>query len=232
MKILIVEDDATLVALIRTFMNAKGYETCVAGSGEEALQLILAEKPDLILLDIMMPGIDGRQVLAELRKTSQTPVLFVTAMGQQEDVIEGLQLGADDYLRKPIDLTELELRVAAILRRAQPSVADVPGSFDDGYLRVDTRLRLVTAGGRLVRLTPTEFRLLTYLIANRDRAVAHTELLREVWGPAYTEDVANLQVYVRYLREKLEEDPKRPQYIATAWGVGYRFASGSPDLVV
>jgi len=229
MRILIVEDDATLVALIRTFMNAKGYETCVAGSGEEALQLIPAEKPDLILLDIMMPGIDGRQVLAELRKTSQTPVLFVTAMGQQEDVIEGLQLGADDYLKKPVNLAELELRVAAVLRRSQPTASPAPEVFDDGYLRVDVDRHAVTAGGSRVRLTPTEFRLLAYLIANRDRAVAHAELLREVWGPAYIEDVANLQVYIRYLREKLEADPKQPRYIATTWGTGYRFTANEPD---
>lgn len=229
MKILIVEDDETLAALIRTFMHAKGYETCVTGSGEEALQIIPAEKPDLILLDIMMPGIDGRQVLAELRKTWQTPVLFITALGQQEDIIEGLRLGADDYLTKPVDLTELELRVAAVLRRSQPAAAPEPEIFDDEYLRVDLDRHAVAAGGNPIRLTPTEFRLLAYLIANRDRAVPHAELLREVWGPAYVEDVANLQVYIRYLREKLEEDPRQPRYIATAWGIGYRFARGTPD---
>jgi len=163
-------------------------------------------------------------VLAELRETSQTPVLFITALGQQEDIIEGLRLGADDYLTKPVDLTELELRVAAVLRRSQPAAAVEPEAFDDGYLRVDAGRHAVTAGGNPIRLTPTEFRLLAYLIANRDRAMTHAELLREVWGPAYTEDVANLQVYIRYLREKLEEDPRQPRYIATAWGIGYRFA--------
>lgn len=225
MRILIVEDDATEAVLLDMFMAARGYDTCVAKTGEQALALLNAEKFDLILLDVMLPGINGWQVLAEFRTRSQTPVLFVSAMSQQDDLIHGLSLGADDYVRKPVDLTELELRVAAVLRR---SSAPPPASaclFDDGYLVVDFNRRQVTVNGAPAHLTPTEFRLLACLIENQHRALEHAELLRLVWGPAYGDDVANLQVYIRYLREKIEENPHRPCYIVTAWGLGYRFVS-------
>ncbi len=181
-------------------------------------------RPDLVLLDVMMPGMDGWEVIKRLRGTSDVPVLFLTGKGAAEDVVQGLKLGADDYIKKPVSLEELGLRVAAVLRRARKEEAPLE-FFDDGYLRVDVARRLVTLKGEPIKLTPTEFRLLSYLVRHRNRAVPRQELLTEVWGPAYAEDVSNLQVYIRYLREKLGDTGDPPRYIQTTWGVGYRFGS-------
>jgi DNA-binding response OmpR family regulator len=223
LKILIIEDDPTMNALLGGYLRTRGYDVVNAHGGSEGLVLAAAQKPDLVILDVMMPEVDGWQVMSRLRQVSSVPVIFVTARGTQEDVVRGLQLGADDYIKKPFDLPELELRVNAVLRRATKPPEPTSDVYDDGYLRVDLPRRNVQVRGRPIRLTPTEYRLLTYLLARRGRPVPHEELLREVWGPAYVQEQANLHVYVRYLREKIEENPKRPCYICTAWGIGYLF---------
>jgi len=223
-RLLILEDDPDLNRLLTEYFREAGYEVGGARTGEEALVLAAAQRPDLAILDVMVPGMDGWEVLRRLRADGPLPALFVTARGTQEDVLRGLTLGADDYVKKPFDLRELALRVAAILRRSEPSGEPPPELYDDGRLRIDLARRAVFVAEQPVRLTPTEFRLLAYLVRHAGQPVPHEELLREVWGPAYVEDVANLQVYVRYLREKIEEDPKHPRYIVTAWGAGYEFA--------
>jgi DNA-binding response OmpR family regulator len=223
-KLLIVEDDPTLNGLMCEYLVSQGYTTLSATRGEEALKLAEKGEPDLVLLDIMMPGMDGWEVIRQVRGRSNVPVLFVTGKGTTEDVIQGFKLGADDYVKKPVSLEELGLRVAAVLRRAH-SVESTSDSFDDGQLQIDTARRTVTLNGQPVRLTPTEFRLLSYLVRHRDRAVPRAELLTEVWGPLYAEDVSNLQVYIRYLREKLGDISETPRYIHTTWGIGYRFGS-------
>jgi DNA-binding response OmpR family regulator len=227
LRILIIEDDLTLSQLLAGHFSAKGFEAHSAPDGQEGLRLAYETHPDLVILDIMMPGMDGWQVCQRLREMSNVPILILTAKGEQEDLIRGLKLGADDYVKKPFDLTELELRIEAISRRIQSAPSNEPEVFDDGTLKIDLERRLVMRGGRAVHLTPTEFRLIGYLIRNRDRTVPHDELLREVWGPQYAEDTANLSVYVRYLREKIEALPGDPDYILTEWGVGYRFQSHS-----
>jgi two-component system KDP operon response regulator KdpE len=223
-KLLIIEDDATLARAVAIGLGLRGYDVRTAGDGPTGLQLAAEWEPDLVILDIMMPGMDGWEVCRRLRETSDTPVIMLTAKGLQEHVIRGLTLGADDYVKKPFDLRELELRVEAVLRRPRPREAEESAVFDDGRLRIDLERRLVLRGGEPVHLTPTEFRLLACLVRGRGRPVAHQELLRVAWGPGYVEETANLAVYIRYLREKLEETPGSPRYICTEWGVGYRFS--------
>jgi DNA-binding response OmpR family regulator len=223
LRLLIIEDDLTLNSLLAAYLGNRGYEIRSARDGEEGLRLAEEEQPNLVILDIMMPGMDGWETCRRLRQTSQMPILMLTAKVGQEDVIQGLELGADDYLKKPFDLKELELRVQAILRRSSAPAAEPAAIYDDERLHVDVERRLVMLEGRPVHLTPTEFRLLGYLVGHRDRAVPHEELLAEVWGPEYTDDTAILSVYIRYLREKLEEKPGQPRHICTEWGVGYRF---------
>jgi DNA-binding response OmpR family regulator len=226
LRLLIIEDDTTLNRLLAGHLRSLGYEVHAALGGLEGIRMASQAKPDLVVLDIMMPGMDGWEVCRRLRGSSDIPILMLTAKGAQEDVIQGLELGADDYLKKPFDLRELELRIEAILRRRGGAEGDVKGGalYDDGTLRVDLDRRVVTRQGQSVHLTPTEFRLLSYMMRQGGRVVPHEELLTEVWGPEYSQDTANLSVYVRYLREKLESIPGEPRYICTEWGVGYRFA--------
>ncbi len=228
MRLLIIEDDLTLNGLLAAYLGRRGHTILSARDGEEGLRLAQEEHPDLVILDIMMPGMDGWQVCQRLRAKSNVPILMLTAKTAQDAVIEGVRLGADDYLRKPFDLRELELRIQAILRRAGAPQAAQSALYQDARLLVDVERRLVLLDGQPVHLTPTEFRLLGYLIQQRGRAVPHDELLREVWGPEYAEDTAILSVYIRYLREKLEDKPGQPRYICTEWGIGYRFA-GAPS---
>lgn len=224
MKLLIIEDDQVLNRLLTEHLQNVGYDVLSANGGVEGLELMQNNGPDLVLLDIMMPGMDGWQTCQRLREVSDVPVLILTAKGAEEDVIKGFQLGADDYIKKPFNLQELELRVEAVLRRSANRRSDDTSDYDDGVLQIDLDRRLVVRRGDPVHLTPTEFRLLSYLVRHRDRVVPHSELLSEVWGPRYVDDTASLSVYVRYLREKLEDNPATPRYIATEWGVGYRFA--------
>lgn len=224
MKLLIIEDDQVLNRLLTEHLRNVGHDVLSANGGLEGLELIRNYSPDLVLLDIMMPGMDGWQTCRRLREVSDVPVLILTAKGAEDDVIKGFQLGADDYIKKPFNLQELELRVEAVLRRSANRRLDDASDYDDGVLHIDLGRRMVVRRGDPVHLTPTEFRLLSYLLRHRDRVVPHSELLSEVWGPRYVDDTASLSVYVRYLREKLEDNPATPRYICTEWGVGYRFA--------
>ena len=231
MKLLLIEDDAILARATAAGLGRRGYEVQTAADGPAGLTLAAAWAPDLVILDVMMPGMDGWEVCRRLRERddtmADTPVIMLTARGTQADVIRGLTLGADDYIKKPFAMEELALRVEAVLRRARArdadADADADGAFDDGRLRIDVERRVVQRDGRPVHLTPTEFRLLACLMRQRGRFVTHAELLREVWGPGYADETANLAVYIRYLREKLEETPAAPRYICTEWGIGYRF---------
>ena len=227
MKLLLIEDDAILARGVAVGLGRRGYEV---QRPPTALPGWRWPRPDA------GPG-DPRRDDARhgrlgglppaARAGQQTPVIMLTAKGTQADVIQGLTLGADDYIKKPFAMEELALRVEAVLRRARAretnADADADAIFDDGRLRIDLERRVVQRDGRPVHLTPTEFRLLACLVRQRGRPVTHAELLREVWGPGYADETANLAVYIRYLREKLEETPASPQYICTEWGIGYRF---------
>jgi DNA-binding response OmpR family regulator len=224
-RILIIEDDVTLGGMLTERLRDRGHDAVHARDGADGLQRALEDSPDLIILDLMLPGVDGWEICRRLRETSDAPVLMLTARTDPQDVVRGLELGADDYVRKPFDLAELESRVMALLRRANGFGIEPSQVYDDGVLRIDPERRIVTRYGQSVRLTPTEFRLLAYLAAHADRAITQAELVREVWGPEYIDDASVVTVYVRYLREKLEEVPSSPEYIRTEWGLGYRFTA-------
>ena len=223
-RLLLIEDDATLARTVATSLGMRSYDVQLAADGSSGLRLAADWGPDLVLLDVMMPGMDGWEVCRRLREEgTDIPVIMLTGRGMHEDIIHGLSVGADDYVRKPFNLRELELRVEAVLRRSRRRGMPDESIFDDGHMTIDLDRRVVARQGQPVHLTPTEFRLLACLVRRRNRAATHQELLRDVWGPEYVEETANLAVYIRYLREKLEEAPGSPRYICTVWGVGYRF---------
>ena len=224
-KLLIIEDDKTLARGLAISLELLNYDVRVAANGFVGLQLVTEWEPALVLLDVMMPGMDGWEVCRRLRELKDIPIIMLTARGMRQDVIKGLNCGADDYVRKPFDMQELELRIKALLRRSQPDRIASVDVFDDGRLLIDLERRSVVRGGQPVHLTPTEFRLLACLVRHLGRVVSHEELMRAVWGLRYADETANLGVYIRYLREKLEETPNSPQYICTEWGIGYRFAA-------
>ena len=230
MKLLIVEDDEVLRGVLEARLTTAGHTVLTAPDGQAGLRLAYQHRPDLIVLDVMMPGMDGWETCQRLREMSDVAILMVTARGGEQEVIRGLTLGADDFVRKPFSLDELELRISAILRRISAAARSSAASgacaasfYDDGHLRIDLDRRMVIRRGKPLHLTPTEFNLLTYLVKQADHVVPHTQLLTAVWGAEYADDTPVLSVYVRYLREKVENDPRHPVYIHNERGIGYRF---------
>jgi len=224
--ILIIDDDADLAKIVQIHLEREGYKTVVASSGVEGLQKAYSNQPDLVILDIMMPGMDGWVTCRRLREISDVPIIMLTARGMEGDIVKGLELGADDYVVKPFGTKELMARIHALLRRTDTSSTKKPAIYSDGELTVDFVKRMVTVRGKQVDLTPTEFKLLSTFVQNEGRVLPHSFLLTQVWGPEYADEVNYLKLYVRYLRQKLEEDPSNPTYILTEWGVGYRFIEG------
>lgn len=220
-----VDDEPDVRALVASAVayDRSDAEVIEAEDGDEALRVAHAAAPDIVVLDLMMPGRDGFSVLEELRRSSSVPVIVLTARGLEGDKIRGLELGADDYMVKPFSPRELVLRINAVVRRATPA-ARAPGVIARGDLRIDLAARQVFRGGQEVRLTPTEFNLLVELASRAGEAVAHDALLARVWGPEYRGEGHYLKVYVGRLRDKLETDPASPRLIETVRGVGYRFA--------
>jgi DNA-binding response OmpR family regulator len=214
-------------------LELEGYQVLEAHTGLAALEVIRTQLPDLVLLDVMMPELDGFETLRMLREFSSIPVIMLTAKGEEDDKVYGLELGADDYVTKPFGSRELSSRVRAVLRRAEmPS-----SSPDQAVLRVDDRLsvdfnrREVIVDGEHIKLRPTEYRLLYHLIENAGWTVPHEQLLAKVWGYEYRDETHYVRLYVNYLREKIEEDPSNPKYILTERGVGYRFVDFKRDTV-
>jgi DNA-binding response OmpR family regulator len=186
--------------------------------------------PDLVLLDIMLPKMDGYAVCSRIREFSAVPVIMLTARSAQVDLVHGFEVGADDYLTKPFDVTELLMRVQAVLRRSKwPEEVVTRRGFKAGPIEIDFAQHRVTVDGQEVKLTPTEYRLLAYLASNPNRVILHRELLRAVWGPEYGEETEYLRVYMRYLRQKLEADPSNPQYLLTQPGAGYMLQRPDED---
>ncbi len=224
-KVLIIDDDPGMLTLLQLGLERDGFIVTTAESGKEGLRRAYDTHPDIILLDVMMPGMDGWQVCQRLRSMCDTPIIMLTAKSEQEDVLKGLSLGADDYLTKPCSFEELKARIRSTMRRAANRDYDRwRAVYDDGTLRVDLRNGRVTRRGQDIRLTPTESRLLSYLVSQKGRIVPHEELLTNVWGPEYAEENGYLSVYIRYLRRKIEDDPNSPRYIRTRWRMGYYFA--------
>ncbi len=223
-RILIVDDELSIIKFLRANLEAKGYKVLTAVDGTEALQTFEAELPDLVILDIMMPKIDGFEVCRRLREWSQIPIIMLSARGDESDKVKCLDLGADDYITKPFGASELIARVRAVMRRTE-AAASVPTqpSFTSGDLQINFVKRQVTVASKEVKLTPTEYSLLQEFVLNAGKVLTHTPLLNKVWGPEYREDTQYLHVFVRRLRAKLEPDPTNPRYIMTVPSVGYQF---------
>jgi DNA-binding response OmpR family regulator len=223
--VLVVDDDVLVSDVVGRYLGRAGYQVTVAGDGEQALRAAQANPPDLVVLDLMLPGMPGLEVCRRLRAAGPVPVVMLTALGEEEDRILGLELGADDYITKPFSPRELVLRVASVLRRARSprNTIQLPPITDDG-LTVDVAARRAMLGGQELALTAREFDLLAFLIRNPGRAFTRSELLEQVWDWSFG-DHSTVTVHVRRLREKVEADPTAPSRIATVWGVGYRYDS-------
>ena len=223
-RILVVDDEPMVREVLARYLATEGFEVDTASDGSEALDAFSASRPDLVLLDLMLPRIDGYEVFTRIRDLASTPVIMLTARGEEADRLVGLDLGADDYVTKPFSPREVVARVRAVLRRVAPAPAGtVRGvlSFDD--LRIDTDRREVVLRGRPVHLTRKEFDLLAYLGARPGVTFSREELLDAVWDFAWDGDTATVTVHVRRLREKIEGDPSTPRRLLTVWGIGYRF---------
>jgi two-component system KDP operon response regulator KdpE len=225
-RILIAEDEAALRDFVCRNLRARGFEVLEAGNGLEALALWEREDPHLLILDIMMPRMDGLEVTRRVRERSAVPIVVLTALDAQSDKVAAFDLGADDYLTKPFGVEELLARVNAVLRRAQWGMVPVAtGVKRFGDLEIDLAGHVVRRGGAEVRLTPTEFSLLEQLVTNAGSVLTHRQLLQRVWGPEYGGEAEYLRVYVNRLRHKLEPHPAHPRYFLTEPGVGYRFVA-------
>jgi DNA-binding response OmpR family regulator len=223
--VLVVDDDPTVSDVVRRYLEQDGCRVTVVADGFSALTAVAAEPPDLVVLDLMMPGIDGLEVCRRLRRDlPHLPIVMLTALGEEADRVVGLEVGADDYVTKPFSPRELVLRVRSVLRRAAPAAGApaVPAVLCDGDLRVDTARRIASLTGRALTLTVREFDLLVFLLTHPARAWSRAELLEQVWGWQFG-DQSTVTVHVRRLREKIEADPAAPRRIVTAWGVGYRY---------
>jgi len=223
-RILIVDDELAIIKFLRANLETKGFETLAAMDGTEALQTIERELPDLVILDIKMPKVDGFEVCRRLREWTQIPIIMLSARGDEADKVKCLSLGADDYITKPFGASELIARVRAVLRRTERAyVTSSQPSFTCDYLEINFVERRVTVAGREVKLTPTEYNLLQELVLNANKVLTHTHLLNKVWGLEYREEKQYLHVFVKRLRAKLEPDLAEPRYIMTVPGVGYQF---------
>ncbi len=227
LRVLVIDDEPQIRRLLRTTLKPNGYTIIEAPTGEEGLVRAGMEHPDLVLLDLGLPDIDGIEVLRRIREWSRVPVIVLSVRGGERDKIQALDFGADDYLAKPFGIGELMARMRAARRHALRGERDEP-LFESGGLAVDLARRLVRADGREVRLTPKEYDLLHVLVANAGKVVTHGYLLREVWGPAYTGQTHYLRVYIGTLRGKIERDTTRPRHIITEPGVGYRLIDHRP----
>ena len=223
-RILVVDDEERMVRFIRLNLEHDGFRVVEAFNGTQAINKIRTSMPDMILLDIMMPDMDGFEVLKIVREISSVPVIMLTAKGEEDDRVRGLELGADDYVTKPFSPRELVSRVRAVLRRTETSTSSIHGLLEiDDHLKLDFDRREVWLDGKLVQLRPTEYRLLYHLVQNAGWVITHDQLLAKVWGYEYQDEPHYVRLYINYLRKKLEEDPANPKYILTERGVGYRF---------
>ena len=223
-RILVVDDERRMVGFIRLNLEQDGFEVIDAFNGTDALNRLRDSLPDLILLDVMMPDIDGFQVLRTIREISQVPVIMLTAKGEEDDKVRGLELGADDYITKPFSPRELVSRVRAVLRRGATFEEGEEGVIEiDDRLRIDFGRREVWVDGELIKLRPTEYRLLYHLVQNAGWVMTHDQILTKVWGYEYRDEPHYVRLYINYLRKKIEKDPSNPVYILTERGVGYRF---------
>jgi len=225
-RVLVVDDEKSIHRFLNAGLAEEGYEVNLAETGSEAIEKLVREKPDLVILDLGLPDIDGKEVVQHIRKLSAVPIIILSVRADESGKVQALDLGADDYVTKPFGMEELNARIRTALRRRLQEQG-APPVYRCGELAVDLVRRLVTLGGREVRLSVKEFDVLRLLVSQAGRVLTHEFILREVWGPANAENIQYLRVYVRSLRQKLEEDPTQPHYILTETGVGYRLKA--PD---
>jgi DNA-binding response OmpR family regulator len=232
-RILLIEDDVEFSNLTRMWLKNAGYDVLSAEDGVEGMRRIYSSRPNLVLLDANIPKMDGWEVCRRIRDMSDIPVLMVTVNGHKSDRIRGFDLGADDYITKPVDFRELIARVQAVLRRTGSTVIDnEPSNFHNGEIEIEWRSRQVCVRGQRVKLSPTEFKILSCLIKNRGWIVTHEQLLEKAWGPNYIGDKSFVKLYIRYLRQKIEKNPHNPRLILTERGVGYYFAQEKEEAGV
>ncbi len=223
-SILLVDDDPQLIRLVRANLESVGYKVLAAMDAHSGLKLVDMEGPDIIILDIMLPEMDGYELCQRIREFSSVPIIMLTAKVEDVDKVRGLTLGADDYLTKPFNVQELLARIEAVLRRTQfPEKVETPRIFTCDEIAIDFVRRSVTVRGQEVALTLTEYKLLCQLVNNAGRVMLHRELLTKVWGAEYGDEVEYLRAYIRHLRQKIEEDPHQPKYILSKPGIGYIF---------
>jgi DNA-binding response OmpR family regulator len=220
--VLVVDDEPIVREVVVSFLRREGFHTLEAGDGNTARELVEQESPGLVVLDVMLPGADGLELCRWIRARSDVPVIMLTARDEEADRIVGLELGADDYVTKPFSPRELATRVRTVLRRTEPSIPRAESlTFDD--LEISARTREVTKAGELLRLTAKEFDLLWFLTNHPRQVFSRDQLMDRVWGYEAALDTGTVTVHVRRLREKIEDDPSRPRFLQTVWGVGYRF---------
>lgn len=224
--LLVIDDDVILSETMKSYLARQNYDVFLARSGLEGLRQFFQSRPQMVLLDVMLPDMDGFEVCERIRQMSTTPVIMLSARGQEADRVQGLRQGADDYMVKPFGFQELQARIQAILRRSSMHSSETYGQVVEiGELEIDPGKGEVRRAGNRLAMTMTELRLLLYLADNVGHTVSHEQILEEVWGPEYVNDRAYIKVFIRRLREKLEPDPSQPQYILTERGIGYRLAS-------
>lgn len=223
-RVLVIDDEAPILRALRINLTARKYEVSTAADGASGLEAMARERPDVLILDLGLPDMDGTDVIRGVRGWASTPIIVLSAWGQESQKVAALDAGADDYVTKPFGMDELLARLRAAVRRASPAPGDDPVICTDDFT-VDLADKRVTRDGADVRLTPTEWQLLEVLARNRERLVTQRQLLQEVWGPGYQTEANYLRVYVANLRRKLEPDPSRPRYLLTEPGMGYRFRS-------
>jgi DNA-binding response OmpR family regulator len=229
-KILLVEDDIEFSKLTQMWLKNAGYEVISADDGMEGMRRVFSNRPNLVLLDANIPKMDGWEVCRRIRDMSDIPVLMVTVNGQKADRLKGFVVGADDYITKPVDFHELVARVQAVLRRTgSTTINEETSSFHDGEIEIEWQSRQVWVRGVRVKLSPTEFKILACLVRNRGWIVTHEQLLEKAWGPNYVGDKSFVKLYIRYLRQKIEQDPRNPRLILTERGVGYHFAQEAEE---
>jgi DNA-binding response OmpR family regulator len=222
-KVLVVDDEPTIREVVVGYLQREGFKTVEAADGNRARELLEQDPPDLVVLDVMLPGTDGLELCRWIRSRSRLPVILLTARGEESDRIVGLELGADDYVTKPFSPRELAARVRTVLRRAEPDAAAEERLSYDGLV-IDSSTREVTKRNEALRLTAREFDLLWFLASHPRRVFSREQLMRRVWGYSAALDTGTVTVHVRRLREKIEDDPSHPRHLETVWGVGYRFA--------
>ncbi len=229
-KVLLIEDDAEFCSLTKTWLTNAGYDVLTAEDGVEGMRRLFSSRPNLVLLDANIPKMDGWEVCRRIRDMSDIPVLMVTVNNQKADRLRGFDLGADDYITKPVDFHELIARMQAVLRRINSTIQeDGPSTFSNGEIEIEWRSHQVTVRGQRVKLSPIEFRILVTLVKNRGWIVTHEQLLEKAWGPNYVGDKSFVKLYISYLRQKIEENPHNPRFILTERGVGYYFATNHDE---